>query len=240
MYKYHTDKSRDDHKYSDLYAMLLDPIRDRVRNVTEVGVMAGQSLKVWHDYFVGAVIYGLDHFAYYGLTRVRTELAAFAPRVRLLRADSRRESSVAQLGLAPGSMDLVVDDASHALANQERTLHVMWGLVRPGGYYIIEDVEWDRNGDRRTYPVVHAPERLKPRTVEILAGNDAFFADTTVGHRAFDLWSRRMAVWSPDHSPQGLARVDRASHSSHMLVIRKRVDPLPPVAVKMNVKAMAI
>merc|ERR1712079_816925 len=65
MYEFHTDKARDDHKYSDLYGMLFDPIRHRVSNVTELGVMAGQSLKVWHEYFANARIYGIDIFVYY-------------------------------------------------------------------------------------------------------------------------------------------------------------------------------
>ena len=41
-----TDKSHDDHKYTDLYASLFDPIRDRVLNVTEIGIAMGQSLQV--------------------------------------------------------------------------------------------------------------------------------------------------------------------------------------------------
>ena len=60
MFKYPTDKSKDDHKYSDLYSIILDPIRDRVRNVTETGVAQGWSLAVWNEYFCAAKIYGVD------------------------------------------------------------------------------------------------------------------------------------------------------------------------------------
>ena len=38
-------------RYSDIYAMLFDGIRRNVRNVTEVGVQDGYSLRAWHDYF---------------------------------------------------------------------------------------------------------------------------------------------------------------------------------------------
>jgi hypothetical protein len=44
MYKYGSDKSKDDHGYTDLYQMLLDPVRHGIQNVTEVGVSAGQGL----------------------------------------------------------------------------------------------------------------------------------------------------------------------------------------------------
>ena len=232
MYKYGTDKSKDDHKYSDLYAMLFDPIRREVRNVTEVGVATGQSLKVWHDYFPSAAICGIDVFNGEGVEqnekRVWSELAHFK-RVQLFRANSQQENSVAALGLAPASMDIVIDDGDHTFAGQERTLQVMWPYVRPGGYYVIEDIDWDRDGDRKAYPILHTPERFQPQTIEILKDNDAFFADTTLGHRDWDLWQRRVtANWV----------IDRLSHNSHLVVIRKRIAPLRPVSMNIGVKAM--
>jgi SAM-dependent methyltransferase len=50
-YKYGTDKSKDDHKYVDLYHSLFADRRHRVYNVTEIGVSTGQSIAVWADYF---------------------------------------------------------------------------------------------------------------------------------------------------------------------------------------------
>ena len=47
-YYYGTDKSHDDHKYTDCYAALFDPIRHSARNITEIGLAQGQSLQVWH------------------------------------------------------------------------------------------------------------------------------------------------------------------------------------------------
>lgn len=40
-FHYGTDKSHDDHKYTDLYALLLDHTRHSAMNISEVGVMAG-------------------------------------------------------------------------------------------------------------------------------------------------------------------------------------------------------
>ena len=59
-FKYGTDKSKDDHKYVDAYMMLFDPIRWKVRNVSEIGVATGQSLQVWLDYFSEAHLWGFD------------------------------------------------------------------------------------------------------------------------------------------------------------------------------------
>ena len=51
MYHYGSDKSKDDHSYTDLYQMLFNPIRLDVKHVMEVGVAAGQSIQAWHHYF---------------------------------------------------------------------------------------------------------------------------------------------------------------------------------------------
>ena len=60
-YKYGTDKAKDDHKFVDLYMSLFDPIRLKVRNVTEIGIASGQSLQMWIDYFSEAHVWGIDH-----------------------------------------------------------------------------------------------------------------------------------------------------------------------------------
>ena len=43
-YHFGTDKSHDDHKYTDLYGMLFAPLRRTARNITEIGIAAGQSM----------------------------------------------------------------------------------------------------------------------------------------------------------------------------------------------------
>ena len=80
-----TDKSHDDHKYTDLYAMLFAPLRTHARNITEIGIAAGQSLWLWNDYFPQAHIWGID-IAPNQLREQRPAFKANAPRVHLLRA----------------------------------------------------------------------------------------------------------------------------------------------------------
>ena len=82
-YYYGTDKSHDDHKYTDCYAALFDPIRTSARNVTEIGIANGQSLQVWHDYFAHAHIWGFDVVR--DKVRAAKQLFSGAPRVHLFR-----------------------------------------------------------------------------------------------------------------------------------------------------------
>ena len=87
---YGTDKAHDDHKYTDVYAMLFDALRLQVRNVTEIGVAAGQSLDMWHHYFPRAHLWGLDIILKKPLLRRFRE----KPRVSLRLASSTQATTV--------------------------------------------------------------------------------------------------------------------------------------------------
>jgi hypothetical protein len=48
------------HSYLGLYQKLLISKKETARNVLEVGIFNGGSIKLWHDFFPNATIYGLD------------------------------------------------------------------------------------------------------------------------------------------------------------------------------------
>ena len=52
------------HSYLETYEKLLQSKKYTAKNVLEIGIYMGGSIKLWHDYFVNARIYGLDiiHF----------------------------------------------------------------------------------------------------------------------------------------------------------------------------------
>ena len=131
-----TDKSMIGHAYVNLYAMLLDAHRESVLNVTEVGVMHGASVLMWADYFPNAQVLGLD----YRMTATAINRTASQPRIHLHQADASLPSVLEKLQLANESMDLVVEDASHAHEDSHRIAANLWQLVKPGGFYVIEDV----------------------------------------------------------------------------------------------------
>ena len=54
-----TDKNTT-HSYLPLYQELLANKQETARNVLEIGVQDGGSIKLWHDFFIHATIYGLD------------------------------------------------------------------------------------------------------------------------------------------------------------------------------------
>lgn len=60
------DNSRTDkntvHSYLPLYQKLLEGKKETARNILEIGIYYGGSIKLWSDYFENARVYGLDIF----------------------------------------------------------------------------------------------------------------------------------------------------------------------------------
>lgn len=58
------DNSRTDkntvHSYLSLYQKLLISKKETAKNVLEVGIYNGGSIKLWSDFFTNANVYGLD------------------------------------------------------------------------------------------------------------------------------------------------------------------------------------
>jgi len=136
-FKYGTDKSKDDHKYVDVYSNFFQHRRFSIQNVTEIGVSMGQSIQVWNEYFPHARIHGVD------IQYDEPILKNLAPlkRVVLHKCNVLEKSDVLALPLAPETMDLIIDDGPHDRNSQETVLRNFWPYLKPGGMYIMEDVD---------------------------------------------------------------------------------------------------
>ncbi len=227
-----TDKSHDDHKYVDFYSSIFEPLRDSVVNMTEIGIAAGQSLQVWHDYFPNAHIYGIDISIYQSAVQTMGQLK----RVTMKRGNSLDEGLGARLHFAPASMDIIIDDGQHTPFPQAKTLEGFWRYLRPGGYYIMEDVMTGANtrgnynvantkgrggplGVPGTTPLVHNRSWWPPLLRRIYEEHDAYIVDTLPGHRNFQEFKRQT-------NAKGTRWMeDEVNHNSHLLVIRKRTAP---------------
>lgn len=106
--------------------------------ICEVGVLGGASLAMWRELCPDAVIIGVDRDA--GATWPDGTL-------RVIASQDDPELTERVSALAPGGCDLIVDDASHIGHLTLATFAWLWPLVRPGGYYVVED--W---ADRRMFP----------------------------------------------------------------------------------------
>jgi hypothetical protein len=143
-----TDRNRrtgNAHGYARVYELLLGPRRLALRRLMEVGVTRGQantvpSAELWQSYFPFCHVTGVDARDFSALNTARFTSHACDP--------SRREDLRRFAGtLEAGSMDVIIDDGSHASADQQITLVELFPLLADGGWYFIEDLDWQPPGE---------------------------------------------------------------------------------------------
>jgi demethylmacrocin O-methyltransferase len=136
--KYGTDKSSKGHNFAGVYHEALHAIRHKAKAILEIGIFgttpenAGASLKAWAEYFPNAHIYGVDLFDYSFLN---------SGRITTIVADQGIISDLEGIIVTTGSsLDLIIDDGSHLMHHQQIAFGYLFRHLRPGGYYIIEDL----------------------------------------------------------------------------------------------------
>ncbi len=90
--------------YLDIYERYFAARRFEVKSVLELGVLYGNSLRLWRDYFPNAHIVGLDRNA---RCKIYEE-----PRISIVAGDQADPYVVAEAA-EHGPFDLIIDDASH-------------------------------------------------------------------------------------------------------------------------------
>mmetsp|Transcript_1799 Transcript_1799/g.3866 ORF Transcript_1799/g.3866 Transcript_1799/m.3866 type:complete len:147 (+) Transcript_1799:521-961(+) len=122
-----------------------------------------------------------------------------------------------ELGFIPESMDIIIEDGPHSVASQEDFLIKLFPLLKPGGFYIIEDIGYKQNGMLYFH---ENPSKLRKETREILESHDTIWVDTSIGQRSWDEWLRRVGgMWAANHT----------HHNSYCVVIQKRESALQPM-----------
>lgn len=130
-----TDKSYA-HQYIEVYESLFEPIRDRVKNVLEIGIREGESHRMWRDYFDGASIHGID-------VQDLCNGMIDEERIFVRFCDAYTDDAVASFGDL--KFDVIVDDGPHSLESFKFVVEKYSALVADGGILVIEDVtyaEW--------------------------------------------------------------------------------------------------
>jgi len=127
-----TDKAMDGHGFTELYEHFFYPLKDSPIKIFEIGIEKGGSLILWRDYFPNAKVYGIDVIDKSNLNseKIKTFVANQASRSQL-------DSFIDKYG---GDFDIILDDGGHKMEQQQVSLGHLFKYVKPGGYYIIEDV----------------------------------------------------------------------------------------------------
>ena len=102
-------------------------------HILEIGLSKGGSMVAWMDIFPKAHFYGIDWNLSTIVPEVRND-----PRLQLVQM-SQSDSQVATT--FPGvEFDLIIDDASHGVEDQQSTFRMLKPRLSSIGRYVVEDV----------------------------------------------------------------------------------------------------
>jgi len=127
--KYHTFRGVN---YIHLYERYFQRFRKKHISLLEIGVHGGGSLRMWKDYFSSGKIYGLDidpRCKQYEEDRISIEIGS--------QGDERVLDKVLE---NCGDLDIVIDDGSHVNKHILASFKYLFGKLKPGGIYVIEDL----------------------------------------------------------------------------------------------------
>lgn len=143
MTKYGSDKGSRWHNYTTVYSVLFKECRDQPLRIFELGLggnwseqpYAGASLRGWRELFPNALVYGADI--------LRANLFQ-EDRIKTFYCDQLDKASIRELWSQPnlqGGMDIIIEDGLHTFEANVSFLESSLEHLRPGGIYVIEDIE---------------------------------------------------------------------------------------------------
>jgi len=128
----HTTDKGDRHSYLPVYDELFYRFKDKENLILEIGILKGDSLNLWAEYFTKSTIYGID---YTMPRRYKRKYDA----VHIIHADAYTESAVVDLS-EHGKFDIIIDDGSHWVPHQKFVAEKYPFLLTDDGVLVIEDL----------------------------------------------------------------------------------------------------
>lgn len=134
---YGTDKHYEHNYFELVYDRVLSPLKYQVKTFMEIGVFNGDSIMLWRDFFENAKIIGIEKFLENTLNAVGD---VNLNRIKLLKFDCSLEEDLKKLSSLYSDVDIILDDASHKMLDQQLTFSYLFSSLKSGGVYIIEDL----------------------------------------------------------------------------------------------------
>lgn len=132
--KHGTDKSSKHHSYAVIYEYYFKHLQHEPILFVECGIggyenpnAGGQSLRMWREWFTKAMITGIDLFP----------KSITVPGI-MITAASQDSENMARICK---NANIFIDDASHVNPLTIKTFELVWPVLAPGAFYVIEDIE---------------------------------------------------------------------------------------------------
>lgn len=178
--------------YYRIYDRYFAPLAEQRLSILELGTYVGDSTKIFATYFRNSRLLTLD------LEPRANDFSGF-PNIRSLRADQTDAPTLERLcgEFAPDGLDIVVDDASHIGCHSLRSYEILFPLVKPGGFYVVEDwgtgywPDWPDGAARRPVELADRAGGLSKRIISHdhgMVGFMKFLVDEAAGGTTQPPW----------------------------------------------------
>ncbi len=215
--KYNTDKAqimyekdgfRLTHDYLRHYERALYEIKDNKNVLCELGCGTGASLKMWKEYLPQSQIVGVD---------INTCADSYKEdRIDIVIGNAAHDETINVIKEKYKSLDIIIDDASHAWGDMRISFEKLWDVLASGGIYIIEDVSCGSMGSFPQYP---------PVCWDAQSIFDYILDRAKIMNFARD-WNPEYNRYHFEHLPEHIKRIEYELDEIHIvhgsLIIRKR------------------
>jgi cephalosporin hydroxylase len=127
------------HSYIELYEKLLCSQKETAKNVLEVGIYNGGSIKLWRDYFVNAQVYALDIIHENKIwDKIKND-----QRITLYTSTDAYNDNIFKTKFLDTGLkfDFMLDDGPHTLDSMIKFIKLYSQIMTEKGILIIEDVQ---------------------------------------------------------------------------------------------------
>jgi hypothetical protein len=134
---YNTDKHFEHNYFNLIYNDLFKEKQMEIKRFIEIGIDKGGSVELWRDYFKNAEVVGCD----IALDLAKNYLGEDnLERIVLKKLDQSSESELESFSEMYQDVDVILDDGSHKMFDQQITFAKLFKTLKSGGVYIIEDL----------------------------------------------------------------------------------------------------
>jgi len=134
-----SDKGQGSHNYTTVYSVLFKEFADQSIRIFELGLAIrgrpGALLRAWRELFPNARVYGAD---------IDRTVLFQDDRIETFYCDQLDKRSIHELWSQPNlqtGFDLIIEDGLHTFEGNVSFLENSIECLRPGGIYVIEDIE---------------------------------------------------------------------------------------------------
>jgi hypothetical protein len=127
---YPTDKESEHNYISNHYERIFEPLRKSTKRLCEIGRGCLGSAEMFRDYFVNAEI----------IACVPCEIKENKDRIKIELINQSNIDEIEEFCSNQENFDIILDDGSHKMKDQQVAFSKLFKKLNPGGIYIIEDL----------------------------------------------------------------------------------------------------